>query len=79
MDSQLRKTLAEVFGVREAEINNQLKKEDLGSWDSLKQMDLVMTLEREYNIILEMTDIIRMLCVAGIISVLEEKGVIFGN
>lgn len=79
MNKRFAAILAEVFGLRESEIHPDLKKADVGRWDSLKQMDLVMTLEREYAIVLEIPDILRMLSVAGILEVLGEKGVDLGN
>ena len=75
MDQQLRKLLAEVFGVRESEISPDSGKEDVDSWDSLKQMDLVMSLERAYDIRLEIQDIAAMTTVAAIADVLRGKGV----
>lgn len=75
MNKRLAAILAEVFRVKEADIHPGLKKADVGSWDSLKQMDLVMTLENEYGIMLVIPDILRMVSVAGIIDVLTEKGI----
>ncbi len=75
MDKHLAAILAEVFGLRESQIHPDLTKADVGTWDSLKQMDLVMTLEREYDIALEIPDILRMVSVAGIIQMLKDKGV----
>lgn len=75
MNKKIVELLAEVFGLRESEIRPELTKKDVGSWDSLKQMDLVMTLEREFDIVIEITDIQRMVSVADILSVLKEKGV----
>ncbi|SDW05058.1 acyl carrier protein [Thiocapsa roseopersicina] len=75
MDKRLALILSEVFRLKEKEINIALTKADVGSWDSLKQMDLVLTLEREYNILLTIPDILRMVSVAGIVDVLREKGV----
>lgn len=79
MNKRLAAILAEIFGLREAEIHPDLDKADVGTWDSLKQMDLVMTLEREYGITLEIPDILRMMSVAGIMEVLKEKGVDLEN
>lgn len=79
MNKRLAAILAEIFGLREAEIHTDLDKADVGTWDSLKQMDLVMTLEREYGITLEIPDILRMMSVAGIMEVLKEKGVALEN
>ncbi|SHN64810.1 acyl carrier protein [Desulfovibrio litoralis] len=75
MNDRLKELLAEVFSLRLREIVPELTKEDVGSWDSLKQMDLVVSLEREYNIELEIVDIIRMVTVSDIIAVLTDKGV----
>lgn len=75
MDKRLAGILAEVFRLKESEIHPDLNKNDVGSWDSLKQMDLVMTLENEYGIILAIPDIIRMVSVGEIVGVLQGKGV----
>jgi acyl carrier protein len=75
MNKRLISVLAEVFGIRADQISPDLTKDDIGSWDSLKQMDLVMSLEREFSIALEIPDIIRMDSVANIIDVLTGKGV----
>lgn len=78
MNKQLISVLAEVFGLRADQIVPELNKEDVGSWDSLKQMDLVMSLEREFSISLEIPDIIKLNSVANIIEVLTDKGVDLG-
>lgn len=77
MDSRLQSTLAGVFGLREADVHEGLTQDDVGTWDSLKQMDLVVSLENEYGIALGIPDIIRMTSVADIVAVLREKGVSF--
>ncbi len=79
MNKRLISVLTEVFGLRADQIVPELTKDDVGSWDSLKQMDLVMSLEREFSIILEITDIIRLNSVANIIDVLTDKGVDLGT
>lgn len=76
MDNKLAALLADIFGMKPAEMRADLKKEDVGSWDSLKQMDLVLTLEREYDIALEIPDIVEMTSVAAIETVLRQKGVV---
>ncbi|MDM0028692.1 acyl carrier protein [Variovorax saccharolyticus] len=75
MNKKLAAILAEVFGLRVAEIQPELHKNEVGTWDSLKQMDLVMSLEREYEIDLDIPDIVRMTSVAEIMAVLKVKGV----
>ncbi len=77
MNMRLAELLAEVFGLNVAEITVSLEQADVGNWDSLKQMDLVLSIEKEFSIALEITDIIRMTSVAQIIAVLRSKGVDF--
>lgn len=75
MNGKLAALLAEVFNVRKTEVVLELTKDDVGSWDSLKQMDLVATLEREYDITLGIPDIVAMTSVRAIVDILKAKGV----
>ena len=79
MNQRLASVLADVFGLRADQVVPELTKDTVGSWDSLKQMDLVMSLEREYSIALDFPDIIRMNSIANIIDVLTSKGVDLGT
>ena len=79
MDKRLAAILAGVFGLKEAQVHPALKKADVGTWDSLKQMDLVLSLENEYGIALEIADIVRMTSVEAIVEVLRAKGVGLGS
>ncbi|HEY8383541.1 MAG TPA: acyl carrier protein [Microvirga sp.] len=75
MDNRLLGVLAEVLGLRVSDIRIDMTKEDIENWDSLKQMDLIMSIEREYNIELELADILRMNTIVNIATVLREKGI----
>ena len=75
MNEHFATVLAEVFDLRKSDIHLELKKSDVGTWDSLKQMDLVLTLEKEYNITLNIPDILKMVSVTTIAQVLRDKGV----
>ncbi|OQW92248.1 MAG: hypothetical protein BWK78_02230 [Thiotrichaceae bacterium IS1] len=79
MNKRLVSVLSEVFGLRADKIVPELTKNDVGSWDSLKQMDLVVSIEREFDITLEIPDIIRMNSIGDIIEVLVGKGVDLGT
>jgi acyl carrier protein len=79
MNEKTSKILSNVFGIKESDIHPNLTKSDIGSWDSLKQMDLVATLEKEYDITLGIPEIIRMQSVEAILEVLKEQGVDFDN
>ena len=75
MNQRLAGILAEVFAIKPSQIHPGLKRADVGNWDSLKQMDLVVSLESEYDISLEIPDILRMVSVAAIEEVLRAKGI----
>lgn len=78
MNEKFATVLADVFELKSVDIKPELKKEDIGSWDSLKQMDLVISLEREYCIELDIPDILQMTSIANIVAVLRSKGVDLG-
>jgi len=79
MNQRLVSLLAEVFGLRQDQIVPNLTKDDVAVWDSLKQMDLVVSLEREFGIVLEIDDIVRMNSVSSIVETLTLKGVDLGT
>lgn len=78
MNKRLVSVLMDVFRLQHDQIIFDLNKDNLSSWDSLKQMDLIVSLEREFNIVLEIPDIIKMKSVKNIIEVLVNKGVDLG-
>ncbi len=78
LGSKLQNILANVFGLRADQIGPGLTKDDVGNWDSLKQMDLVVSLERGFGVSFEIKDIMMMDSVGSIVSVLESKGVDLG-
>ncbi|MBX9595761.1 MAG: acyl carrier protein [Roseomonas sp.] len=75
MNKRLATLLSDVLGIRPADLRIDLPRSAIASWDSLKQMDLVTSLEREYGIELELADIIRLDSIANIVAVLADKGI----
>ena len=75
MNDKFVRILSDVLSLGASEIQPELQKCDVGTWDSLKQMDLVLSLEREYSITLEIPDIVRMTSVSEIVDVLKAKGI----
>ncbi len=73
---ELQQLLAEVFEIRQDEIAENLTSEDVDNWDSLKQMDLVVSLENKYNIALSFEEIVKISSVKDIIDVLSAKDVL---
>ena len=75
MNSKLEFFLKTIFELKDEEFNISLSKDEISNWDSLKQMDLVTGLEKEFSIELEMMEIVNMTSIPSIIQILEDKGV----
>ena len=73
IDQKLTEILAEVFELKPNDINESLTNNDIETWDSLRQMDLVNTLEQEYDFELEMEEIIKMESISTIAEVVNSK------
>lgn len=50
MENRIKKVMSEVLGVSEEEISEHTSPETVESWDSLKQMNLIVALEEEFAI-----------------------------
>ena len=79
MNQQLTKILQDVFDLTAQEININLTKDDIAKWDSLAQMELVISLEREFSIQLDIEDMVKMDSVLAISETLKNKGIALGS
>lgn len=75
MNKRLKSVLAKVFDLKISEINEDLTKDDVSSWDSLTQMDLVTSIENEFNVELEMLEIVSLTSVTSIADTLINRGI----
>jgi len=74
---KLKSLLADVFELKESEITENLTKDYVSNWDSLTQMDLVSSLEREFEVEFEMLEIVQLISIKNIIDILKLKGIEF--
>ena len=65
--------IAEVFQIKENEITDELKMENIDGWDSLTHMELIATLEDEYGIEFSSDEIMEMISIKKIKEILEVK------
>lgn len=79
MNERLVSVLSSVFSLRSEQVTPDLTREMVSKWDSLTQMDLVVSIEQEFAVTLEIPDILKMGSVAGIVEVLRNKGVDLGD
>lgn len=74
MDLKLENLLAEVMGIPAEAVTNDLAMKDLDAWDSLKHMELIVSLERGFDLQFSFEEILAMQSVREIKCVLKERG-----
>jgi len=74
VDQKVASLLAEVLQVPTATITDDLAMKEVEVWDSLKHMEVIVSLEQAFGIELSFDDIVTMRTVAEIKRVLKERG-----
>ena len=75
MDQKLTDLMSEVLQIPVSTITDDLSMKDLDLWDSLKHMEVIVSLEEKFDIQLTFDEIVTMQSVREIRRVLGEKGV----
>jgi len=74
VDAKVQNLLSEVLQMPSSEITDDLTMKAVDSWDSLKHMELIVSLEQSFEIQLSFDDIVAMQSVSEIKRVLRERG-----
>ena len=72
MNERVFRVVAQVMGVPAESINQDSSPDNVKSWDSLKQLNLVLALEEEFEVQFSQQQILEMLSVALVVEVLKE-------
>ena len=70
---KLRETMAVTFNVPADQIGEGTRQDDLGSWDSLGHINLMVALETTFDLTLDVEDFARLTSVPAILSYLEAQ------
>lgn len=73
LDEKVKVVLAEVLQVAPAIITDNLAMQDMDAWDSLKHMELIISIENTFGLQLSFDEIVKMQSVGNIKRVLEER------
>ena len=73
MNEKLKKFLTNIFSLSDDEFCMSLSKENITRWDSLKHMELISGIEREFNLELTMTEIVEMTTFESIERIVAQK------
>jgi acyl carrier protein len=72
-EQRVKELLAEVLQMPPAAITDELAMKDVDAWDSLKHIELIVSLEQSFDIQLTFDDIVAMQSVRDINRVLKER------
>jgi len=73
MENRVKKVIAEILDIEINSINDNTSPETIESWDSLKQMNIIVALEEEFDIEFSDEDIVEMLNFRLICEAIKEK------
>jgi len=76
INGRVESLLAETLNIPAAGITDGLAMQDVGSWDSLKHMELIVALEQGFGIDFTFEEIVEMTSVGEIKRVLREKSAV---
>ena len=75
MEKKTEALMADLFGIKKEDITDSLTMKNTDGWDSLKHMELIVSIEQTFAIELEFEEIVAMQTLKDIKRILTEKGV----
>ena len=73
LTEKIKSIVADSFGLSYDEVTFDTGPSNTASWDSFGQMNLVLNIEKEFDITLEFDEIFRILSTRTLLEVVEEK------
>jgi acyl carrier protein len=75
MEQRVEELIASLFDMRREDVTDCLAMRNTDGWDSLKHIELVVSIEETFGVRLELDDIVAMQTLKDIKRILREKGV----
>jgi len=73
MENRIKRVMGDVFNVDVNSINNESSPDNIGHWDSLKHMNLIVALEEEFDIEFDDDEIVDSMNYTLIVNILSSK------
>jgi acyl carrier protein len=73
MKNRVKKIMSDILSIDVNSINNNASPDNIEKWDSLKHMDLIVSLEEEFGIEFTDDEIVDSMNYALIVNILETK------
>ena len=72
---KFRNIVASVFQIDSEAVQADLSPMNVSNWDSLGQLELILSLEAAYRVQFELEDVLRIFTISDILQLLQNKGV----
>ncbi len=76
MDKRLEKVIREVFPIEEENIDENWTSDDIPDWDSVGHLNLIMEIEKEFDIKVEIEEMFEVEKLGDITRILKKKNVL---
>ena len=73
---KLEEIIAKNFELDPSQIKKEMTPADIETWDSLSQLNLISTIEKEFQIKLEIDEIFTVMKIGDVYDLLSKKGVL---
>jgi|TARA_B100000929_G_scaffold183206_1_gene145103 acyl carrier protein len=73
---KLEEIIANIFELDPSQIKKEMTPADIETWDSLSQLNLISSIENEFQIKFEIDEIFTVLKIGDIYDLLSKKGVL---
>jgi acyl carrier protein len=71
MEDTVREILGDVLGIGKAAVNERTSPQSVPGWDSLKHIEIVTSLEEEFDIVISIEDIESMMSFPDVVAKLK--------
>ena len=75
MEEKLKEIMAEIFGVKREEINDDSGMNNMEAWDSLSHLQLIAMIEERFGISIDTDNLMKMTSFGDIKKILESQNV----
>ena len=75
MDERLEKVVRAVFSIEQDTVDENWTSDDIPYWDSVGHLNLIMGVEKEFNVKIEIEEMFEIEKLADIITLLKKKNI----
>lgn len=75
MDERLEKVVRAVFSIEQDNVDENWTSDDIPDWDSVGHLNLIMGVEKEFNVKIEIEEMFEIEKLADIITLLKKKNI----